>query len=362
MRKINFRQIYADPSNVPLLQFDQSESKKNRQDAPSRAPAPNPTPPTPARLSRHPLSQACGDLPTAAREALTKQVEQSGSVRTIPTLNNQVLLDWELYNIAADLGLEVRTEAFQGPDPVAFVVLHHLRQPHWDRGQRAVITVRLYNTWREPGRPAKPVLNTDLSQSQDEPNLTPEDPATTEEMAEAAQVSPTFITRAKRVHELGQAEAVISGNLKFAKAYQRVRLVTDAGLAEAVTRGEQAFDDVHSRAQVIADAGLLKRVKAKELDPDEAYEMARAGETGEREPERTRPPNKAELAKRVAELEAENRKLRTGNSEHADAVVRHQQQVSSLQSDLAHAEARAAAAEAEVNRLTALLPSTDMAA
>ena len=344
-----------DRSIQHALALDRPEPEESHQGVPSGVSSANPTPTDAARLSRHPLSLACGDLPPAACEALIKRAEQSGSVRTIPTLDGLILLDWELYNIALDLGLTVELEEFQGHDPVAFIVLHHLRQHHWDHGQRAVIAVRLY-AWRKSGRPEKP----------DGPNPTPEVPATTAEMAEAALVSPTFITRAKRVHELGLSEAVIAGDLKFADAYRRVRLVLDAGLVEAVTRGAEDFADAHSRAQVVADAGLLKLVRANECDFDAAYRMALAGETGERELVRPRPLTKAELTRRVADLEAENRALvqniQTGSPEHGSTVVRYQQQLRSLQSELGQAEARAGAAQAEVNRLTALLRHSEIAA
>ena len=347
------------------LALDRPKPEESHQCLPSGVSSADPTPPGAERRSRHPLSQACGDLPPAAREALIERVEQSGSVRTFPTLDGLILLDWELYNIALDLGLTVGLEEFQGHDPVAFVVLHHLRQPHWESGQRAVIAVRLY-AWRKSGRPEKPVCDTGLPPVSDGPNATPETLATTTEMAEAALVSPTFITRAKRVHELGLSEAVIVGDLKFADAYRRVRLVLDAGLAQTVMRGEEDFAAVHSRAEVVADAGLLIRVRARELDFDAAYRMVLAGETGERELVRPRAPTKAELVRRIADLEAENQTLvqdlRTGNPEHGSIVVQYQQQLRSLQSELGQAEARAGAAQTEVNRLTALLRHSKMAA
>ena len=353
-----------NPLQQPLV-IDQPKTERSRQGAPSGESSGTPAPAASNRSSRHSLSQACGNLPTAAREELAKRVNQSGSVRTIPTLDGRILLDWELYNIALDLGLPVQLEEFRGHDPVAFIVVHHLRHPRWDHGQRAVIAVRLH-AWREPGRPDKPVHSTDLSPCSDGSNSTPEVPATTAEMAEAALVSPTFITRAKRVHELGLSEAVIAGDLKFAEAHRRVRLVLDAGLDDAVIHGEAEFDAACRRAQIVADAGLLKRVRSRDLDFDEAYRMALAGETGERGPVRPRPLTKAQLATRVSELEAENRTLTQGlqrdDPEHSSIVVQYRQQLRSLQSDLAYAEARTLAAEAEANRLTALLRHSELAA
>ena len=177
----------------PLLEW----AKQNRASA-AGAPSNNGTSTTGERLSRHPLSEAFGDLPPKAREELIAKVKQSGAVREIPTLDNQVLLDWEVYNVALDLGLPVQLRQFSGEDPLAFIIVSCLRQPQWDQGQRAVIAVRLH-AWRERGRPGKSVLSTDLSSPADAPKPETCGPAGTVEMAEATQVSPTFITRAKRV-------------------------------------------------------------------------------------------------------------------------------------------------------------------
>ena len=253
----------------PLLEW----AKQNRASA-AGAPSNNATSTTGERLSRHPLSKAFGDLPPKSREALIAKVKQSGAVREIPTLDNQVLLDWEVYNVALDLGLPVQLRQFSGEDPLAFIIVSCRRQPQWDQGQRAVIAVRLH-AWRERGRPGKSVLSTDLTPSESEPQSKTRVPASTAKIADSTQVSPTFITQAKRVEEFGLGEVVISGE----------------------TVGVAAV--------------------------------------------RARPPTKAEMAKRVEELERENRRL----ADRAEAT-----------------EARAAAAEAQVKRLTAMLESAPAAA
>ena len=300
-------------------------------------------PPGTERLSRHPLSKAFGDLPPAGREKLVQRVRQSGTVREIPTLDNHVLLDWEPYNIALDLGLPVRREEFSGGDPLAFIIVNCLDHPQWDKGQRAVIAVRLH-AWRERGRPGKSVISTDLSSSADTQEPETCGTAGTAEMAEAAQVSPTFITRAKRVEECGLGEIVISGELKFAEAYRQVKLVLDAGLGDTVRDNRQDFEVAYRKARAVADAGFLERVKAGQCTCDEAYRKVLAGETGGVAAVRAHPPTKAELTKRVEELERENQRL----TNEADRAV--------------EAEARAVAAVAEAERLNAVLSRSGLAA
>ena len=297
-------------------------------------------PPGTERLSRHPLSKAFGDLPPKAREALIAKVKQSGAVREIPTLDGHVLLDWDPYNIALDLGLTVRLEEFSGGDPLAFIIVNCLDHTPWDKGQRAVIAVRLH-AWRERGRPGKSVLSTDLTPSESEPQSKTRVPASTAKIADSTQVSPTFITQAKRVEEFGLGEVVISGELKLAEAYRRAKLVLDAGLGDTVRDNRQDFEATHLKARLVADAGFIKRVRAGNLTFDDAYRKVLAGETEEAQPGRSHPPTKAEMAKRVEELERENRRL----ADRAEAT-----------------EARAAAAEAQVKRLTAMLESAPAAA
>lgn len=295
------------------------------------------------RRSRHPLSQAFGNRAIPDREELRRMLRQSGQVREIITLDGQVLLDWETYDVATELGLPVRLEEFSGTDPLAFVVVNSLSQPQWDKGKRAVITVRLY-AWRDRGRPEKSVPNTDLSPPEDGSEVAVGRAASSVEMAETARVGVSYVTRAKRVEGFGLGEAVISGELNLADAYRRVKLVTDAGLGHMIQSDQLAFETAYREARAVADAGFLDPVKSGEITCAEAYQKVLAGETVGVAAVRARPPTKAELTKRVEELERENRRL---IKEAARA---------------AEAEARAIAAEAEVERLNAVLSRSGLAA
>ena len=322
---------------LPRQTLSQWADRENRPSSPSTNPSPiAPTPGGQQRLGRHPLSQAFGDLSLAVREELIAKIRQSGQVREIITLNGQVLLGWDSYDAATELGLPVRLEPFSGTDPLAFVIANSLHQRHWDPGQRAVITVRLYS-WRDRGRPEKSVLNTDLSPPEDGSEVAVGRAASSVEMAETARVGVSYVTRAKRVQAFGLGEAVLSGEMSFSEAHRRVKLVTDAGLGHMIQSGQRDFETAYREAKAVADAGFLHPVKSGELTCAEAYQKVLAGETGGVAAVRARPPTKAELAKRVEELERENQRL---IKEAARA---------------AKAEARAVAAEAEVARLNAIL-------
>ena len=345
--------------------FQWEESQRRPFAGPTSVHSIAPTPSGRKRLSRHPLSQAFGKQSAAARQELTDKLRQSGQVREIITLDDQILLDWDVYNAAVDLGLTVRLTEFRGKDPLAFIIVNCLRHPQWDKGQRAIIAVRLHS-WRDRGRPGKSVLSTDLIPSDDDADPKNRNPTSTADMAEAAQASATYITRAKRLETLGLSDAVISGELRFAEAHRRAKLVLDAGLGDAVSHGTREFEAAYHEASMIADAGLLTRVKAGELTCDKAYQMVLAGATGETPSMRPHRPTRAELAHRLAELEIENQclaqELQAKAPEHGATVTRYRQQVRSLQCDLERAETRVATAEAEVKRLTSVLCHSGRAA
>ena len=147
---------------------------------------------------------------------------------------------------------------------MAFVVANSLHQRHWDPGQRAVITVRLYS-WRDRGRPEKSVLNTDLSPPEDGSEVAVGRVASSAEMAETARVGVSYVTRAKRVQAFGLGEAVLSGEMSLAEAHRRVKLVTDAGLGHMIQSGQQDFETAYREAKAVADAGFLHPVKSGEL-------------------------------------------------------------------------------------------------
>ena len=327
------------PPEYPLFQW----SEQQRTAGAPGAPPDSAVSTGEERRTRHPPSQAFGEQPAAVRQEFTGKLQQSGQVREIITLDGQILLDWEVYNAAMDLGLTVPLTEFQGKDPLAFIIVNCLHHPQWNQGQRAIIAVRLH-AWRQRGRPGKSVLSTDLSAPADASERKPTMPASTADMSQAAQVSPTFITRAKRVEELGLGEVVISGELKFAEAYRQVKLVLDAGLGDTVRNNRQDCEVAYRKARAVADAGFLGRVKAGQCTCDEAYRKVLAGETGGVAAVRPHPPTKAELTKRVEELELENQRL----TNEADRAV--------------DAEARAVAAEAEAERLNAVLSRSGLAA
>ena len=327
------------PPEYPLFQW----SEQQRTAGAPGAPPDSAVSTGEERRTRHPLSQAFGEQPAAVRQEFTGKLQQSGQVREIITLDGQILLDWEVYNAAMDLGLTVPLTEFQGKDPLAFIIVNCLHHPQWNQGQRAIIAVRLH-AWRQRGRPGKSVLSTDLSAPADASERKPTMPASTADMSQAAQVSPTFITRAKRVEELGLGEVVISGELKFAEAYRQVKLVLDAGLGDTVRNNRQDCEVAYRKARAVADAGFLGRVKAGQCTCDEAYRKVLAGETGGVAAVRPHPPTQAELTKRVEELELENQRL----TNEADRAV--------------DAEARAVAAEAEAERLNAVLSRSGLAA
>ena len=73
------------------------------------------------------------------------------------TLGEAVLWDYERYEIALELGLNIRTIPIKGNDPTVRLCLEALHAPQLNAGLRALIAV-VACKWAGPGRPKNPRL------------------------------------------------------------------------------------------------------------------------------------------------------------------------------------------------------------
>ncbi len=194
---------------------------------------------------------------------------------------------------------------------------------------------------------------------------------TAQQLSRLADCSVDLIEQAKRVHGSGLMEAVRAGDLKFATALARIKLIRDARLEEMVLSGARSFDDAYRTAKAIAAAGLLQDVKSGIRTVNEAYHVAQeakaaVGESDQPQdgpPEAPRTEREKDLVQHNAKLLQKIRRLEqdVGELTHrlkvADAadmqeqVARLELRVSQETERAKQAERRATAAEAEVARL-----------
>ena len=259
--------------------------------------------PPEVRLRQHPLADTVPPRTPAQRRQLAAAMEllkDAGDGADchveVLTLGDEVLWDYERYEIARELGLEVRPIPFRGSDPAVRLCLEVLHAPQLNGGIRALIAV-VSCEWAARGRPHKLTLGVSFRGT----------PWTIQDMATLGRVGTTRISEAKQLCAFGLEHLVLTRELAFGEALKRIQLVRAADLAQCVQAGESTFDAAYERALLKAkvaggdedqDAGSKRQAEAQ--NRVETWQEAMADL--ERE--------KAVLQERIQELAAENAQIR----------------------------------------------------
>ena len=245
-------EVGMDQDTLKDAQTDFYDLIDNRQGESSESSAPEPR--TGAiqngrnnrRLQQHELSTVIPNRPDAQRRALVGAMALHRSVgagRTpsvdIITLDGKVLWDWDQYLAALDAGLRINAVPYTGPDPVTYLCVAALHERRLDAGMIALIVLGLCEPAKR-GRPKKSTQSVDFWPP----------PKTEAEMAKMAGVGTTLISHAKELYDYGLAALVLTRQIKFNDAYQRLKLVQSvAGLAEEVLDGTKTFGEAFLAAR-----------------------------------------------------------------------------------------------------------------
>ena len=282
----------------------------NRQGEPSESSAPEPrkrkatndgvaTAGGEARLRQHPLADTVPPRTPAQRRQLAAAMEllrDAGDGADchveVLTLGDKVLWDYERYEIARELGLEVRPIPFRGSDPAVRLCIETLHAPEFNGGLRALIAV-VSCEWAARGRPVKLTLGVSFSGT----------PWKIKEMATLGRVGTTRISEAKEICKFGLENLVLTRELAFGEALKRIQLVRAADLAESVQAGELTFDAAYERAWLKAkvdgaDEEPGSVAKSDAATPNQVATLSATAAEWERE--------KSALQERIRELTAEN--------------------------------------------------------
>ena len=263
--------------------------------------------PREARFRQHPLADTVPPRTPAQRRQLAAAMEllkdagdgaDDGADCQVEvlTLGDEVLWDYERYEIAVELGLEVRPIPFRGSDPAVRLCIETLHAPEFNGGLRALIAV-VSCEWAARGRPLKLTLGVSFRGT----------PWTIKDMATLGRVGTTRISEAKEICKFGLEHLVLTRELTFGEALKRVKSVRAADLAQSVQAGEWTFDEAYERA--------LLKAKVAGGDEDQDAGSKRQAETQNRvetwqEAMADLEREKAVLQERIQELDAENAQLR----------------------------------------------------
>ena len=223
-----------------------------------------------ARLRQHPLADTVPPRTPAQRRQLAAAMEllkDAGDGADchveVLTLGDEVLWDYERYEIARELGLQIRPIPFRGSDPAVRLCLEVLHVPKFNGGLRALIAV-VSCEWAARGRPQKLTLGVSFSGA----------PWTIQEMATLGRVGTTRISEAKEICKFGLEHLVLTREATFGEDLKRIQLVRAADLAQSVQADKLTFDAAYARA--------LLKAKVAGGDEDQDAGSKRQAETQNR--------------------------------------------------------------------------------
>ena len=252
-----------------------------------------------APLRQHPLADTVPPRTPAQRRQLIAAMEllkDAGDGSDFPgeilTLGDEVLWDYERYEIAWELGLKIRPIPFRGSDPAVRLCLEVLHAPQFNGGLRALIAA-VSCEWAARGRPAKLTLGVSFRGT----------PWTIKEMATLGRVGTTRISEAKEICSFELENLMLTRQFTFGEALKRVQLVRAADLAQSVHEGEMTFDEAYERVSLKARvAGADEEPgsvdKSDAATPNQVATLPATAAEWERE--------KSALQERIRELTAEN--------------------------------------------------------
>ena len=265
-------------------------------DSPSKAPEA-------VRLRKHALAATVPSRTPAqlrqlmATMELLRSVEDSAECHIeVLTLGDEVLWDYERYEIALQLGLAIRTIPVKGSDPTVRLCLEALHTLQISAGARALIAVVACD-WAASGRPKKVTLGVSFRDK----------PWTIEEMAALARVGTTRISEAKQICAFQLEDMVLAREIAFGEAFKMASLVRAAGLSKRVHDGELTLDQAYKKA--LAEAESVGADQERDA-------VATANAAAPNQPD-TLPDvpvswkeEKAALQERIRELTAENTRMK----------------------------------------------------
>lgn len=164
-------------------------------------------------------------MPDAEIQSLAKDIKENGQHEPIITLNGEILDGRNRYAACELAEISPWLKAYQGDDPLSFVIGHNLHRRHLNESQRAMVAVKLA-TMKKGHRSDLPPIGGRLVVGQ-------------EDAAKMMNVGTTTVTRASAVRKNGIPElqaAVERGDVSVSAAEVVARLHPD-NQREAIEKG-----------------------------------------------------------------------------------------------------------------------------
>lgn len=205
------------------------------------------------QLESHSIAGIFPMMDARSISELAADIKTNGLQQPIELYEGKILDGRNRYTACMQLGIEPRTKAYTGSDPVSYVVSLNLRRRHLDESQRAMVAARIAKL-PHGGAIYK---NNDASI----------EASTQRDAAEMLNVSRSAVQRARQVQNEGASElvaAVESGKVAVSTAADLSEL-PKAKQAEIVARGEK---------EILAAAKEIRTARTEERRAERIEKIA----------------------------------------------------------------------------------------
>jgi hypothetical protein len=207
-------------------------------------------------MTPHPYAALFPEMSAPELRSLADDIKEHGQHDPIITLSGEILDGRNRYRACEIAGVEPHLQAYQGDDPLAFVIGQNLHRRHLTESQRAMVAAKLANLKNGEKSKGGPIG----------PHSTP----TRAQAAALLRVGRGSVGRAKLVQTHGDPElvkAVESGDVKVSTA----ATITELPKGEQRAVIELGPDAVHQRAMELRANGAKRpevpRFKSNRLPP-----------------------------------------------------------------------------------------------
>lgn len=205
----------------------------------------------------HPYAELFPMIEGADFEALKEDIRANGQREPIWVFNGEVLDGRNRYRACESLGVPVRSQEYDGDDPLGFVISLNLRRRHLDESQRAMVATKLESLKHGGSRQDEKLLH-EVTRSQ---------------AAALLNVSPRTVAAAAKVKGDGAPElvaAVERGDISVSKAASIAEAPPEfqKRVVERVRSGEKPVEAVRQERMAGRKAAPLPKDKYRVIYAD----------------------------------------------------------------------------------------------
>jgi hypothetical protein len=146
----------------------------------------------------HPLADAFPLMEGLDFDQLVADIDANGQNHPVVRFEGKILDGRNRYRACQRLGIKVKIEEFEGPDPVAFVVSENIARRHLTTAQRAIVAEKLATAMRGGYKGQKSKVSSE-TEARD---------TTVGEAAKVMDVSPQTVHRVRQTRKSGADEVV----------------------------------------------------------------------------------------------------------------------------------------------------------